>query len=67
MHLRKVVLPDPDGPMRLVTEPLSTRRSMPLRISVDPKCLRTPRASTMGAVISSSSARDGAVSWWPEW
>src|SRR6478735_8825366 len=49
MHLRNVLLPDPDGPMMQRTSPFGTLTLMPLRTSSVPNRFRTSAATTSGA------------------
>src|SRR4051794_29117442 len=59
MALRAVVLPAPFGPIKPRIRPSSTRRSMPSKAMVEPKVLRSPRASmqAMGSVFLSFDFR----------
>src|ERR1035441_4199004 len=51
MQRRKVLLPEPEGPMRQRTSPGLTTRSMPLRTSRRPKDLWTWVARTIGSLM----------------
>src|SRR5580704_10961298 len=53
MQRRKVLFPEPDGPMRQRTSPRSTVRSMPRSTSSRPNVLRTCTALTMGSAMGS--------------
>src|SRR5438105_8508022 len=55
---KSVLLPQPDGPTRIRNSPASTSMSMPLRMSVAPKLLRTSRIESAPIVLSLSF--DGA-------
>src|ERR1700761_4086669 len=50
--LSKVDLPHPDGPTRTRNPPLSSVRSMPLRISSEPNLLRNPLISRKAMGLS---------------
>src|SRR3712207_6156384 len=48
MHLRSVLFPEPERPKTTTTSPLAMSRSIPLRTSLSPNTLRTPRRLTIG-------------------
>src|SRR6478672_2049113 len=48
-HRSTVVLPEPEGPIRVTTSPRRTVTSMDLRTSWSPKALRSPRTESSGA------------------
>src|SRR3954447_22764846 len=59
-----VVLPAPFGPISPRMRPSSTRRSIPLRATVVPKALRSPRASIVAmasAFLLSRGPRRGGI------
>src|SRR6266849_466104 len=63
MHRRKVLLPDPDGPMRMITSPGRTRRLMPFRTSRSPNDLWRSSISSrkQSLAIGSPAARSVAL------
>ena len=52
MQRNKVLLPDPDGPIRQVVVPRSMARSMPCSTSSLPKLLETPLTAMAGPVAA---------------
>src|SRR2546421_493628 len=61
MQRRKVLFPDPDGPIMHMTSRGETSRSIPRRTSSRPKLLCTASALTIGALLNSTmlAARRG--------
>ena len=57
MQRRKVLLPDPEGPIMTTTSPRSIVKSTPLRTSLRPNFLCTLSAMTMGLLA------DPTVGW----
>ena len=57
--LMNVVLPAPLGPSSAVSRPVSAVRSNPASAWTSPKCLVSPRASMIGAMIAFRSVRRG--------
>ena len=64
MHLRNVVLPDPDGPSSTTTSPRRTSMSMPLSTSLPWNALVTLMACTRGtaSVVGAVAVVSGKIS-----